>query len=168
MFERFGEFDSADEINRKAKELLEAADTDGILILAAENGIDTEDADAYITGEEECLTTPLMAATGKLLVEGRDLQLKGKLIDWQNLVLSLCAEDRQVCDGVRRKGKSLCECIRAMVSDSFDTKTRVSDKIVNATKVKHNGKLEPLRGPLYLDGLTNARAKQIIRDYYTK
>ena len=168
MFERFGEFDSADEINRKAKELLEAADTDAILTLAAENGIDTEDADAYITGEEECLATPLMAATGKLLVEGRDLQLEGKLIDWQNLVLFLCAEDRRVCDGVRRKGKSLCECISAMISDSFDTKTRVSDKIVNATKVKHNGKLEPLRGPLYLDGLTNARAKQIIRDYYTK
>ena len=168
MFDRFGEFDSADEINQKAEELLDAADTDGIRALAKENGIDTEDADAYITGEEECLATPLMAATGKLLIEGRDLQLEGKLIDWQNLVLSLCAEDRQVCDGVRRKGKSLCACISAMISDSFGTKTRVSDKIVSVTKVKHNGKLEPLRGPLYLDGLTNARAKQIIRDYYTE
>lgn len=54
-----------------------------------------------------------------------------------------------------------------MISDSFETKTRVSDQIVRVTKVNHNGKPEPLRGPLYLDGLTNARAKQIIREYYT-
>lgn len=168
MFERFGEFDSAQEINRKARELLDAADTEGIRVLARENGIDPADADAYITGEETCLASPLMAAEGKLAIEGRELHLEGKLMDWKNMILALCTEDRQVCDGVRKKGKSLCACISAMISCAFETKTQVSDRIVSVTMVKHNGKTEPLRGPLYLDGLDNARAKQVIRDYYTE
>lgn len=168
MFDRFGEFDSAEEINQKAEELLKAEDTDGIRTLAAENGIDVEDAEVYITGEETCLATAVMAAEGKLKVEAVDLKLEGKLIDWKNMILEICLDDSQICAAVRKKGKSLCACISAMISDSFATKTRVSDKIVKVTKVTHNGKLEPLRGPLYMDGLTNARAKQIIRDYYTK
>lgn len=168
MFDRFGEFDSAEEISQKAEELLKAADTDGIRVLAAENGIDAEDAEAYITGEEPCLATPLMAAEGKLKVEAADLELEGKLADWKNMILETCSNDRQVCAAVRKRGKSLCACISAMISDSFETKTRVSDKIVSVTRVKHNGKLEPLRGPLYMDGLTNARAKQLVRDYYLK
>lgn len=168
MFDRFGEFDSAEEINQKAEELLKAADADGIRILAAENGIDAEDAEAYITGEESCLATTIMAAEGKLKVEAADLKLEGKLADWKNMILEMCLNDGQICAAVRKRGKSLCACISAMISDSFATKTRVSDKIVKVTKVNHNGKLEPLRGPLYLDGLTNARAKQIIRDYYTE
>ncbi|MCM1233489.1 MAG: hypothetical protein NC489_25520 [Ruminococcus flavefaciens] len=167
MFERFGEFDSAEEINAKAAELLAAGDTEGIRALARENGLETEDAEAYIAGGETCLTYPLPAADGKLLVESRELQLEGRLGDWKNMVLSLCAEDRQVCDGVRKKGKSLCGCISAMISRAFETKTQVSDRIVRATKVKHNGEMKPLRGPLYLDGLTNAGAKQVIREYYT-
>lgn len=168
MFDRFGEFDSAEGINHKAEELLKAADTEGIRALAAENGIDAEDAEAYITGEESCMATAVMAAEGKLKVEAADLKLEGKLTDWKNMILEMCLNDSQICAAVRKKGKSLCACISAMISDSFATKTQVSDKIVKVTKVNHNGKLEPLRGPLYLDGLTNARAKQIIRDYYTK
>lgn len=168
MFDRFGEFDSAEEINQKAEELLEAADTDGIRTLAAENGIDAEDAEAYITGKESCLATTIMAAQGKLKVEAADLKLEGKQADWKDMILEMCLNDSQICAAVRKKGKNLCACISAMISDSFATKTRVSDKIVKVTKVNHNGKMEPLRGPLYLDGLTNARVKQIIRDYYTK
>ncbi len=168
MFDRFGEFDSAEEINQKAEALLKADDTEGIRALAAENGIDAEDAETYITGEESCLATTIMAAEGKLKVEAVDLKLEGKLIDWKNMILELCLNDSQICAAVRKREKNLCACISAMISNSFETKTMVSDKIVKVTKIKRNGKLEPLRGPLYLDGLTNARAKQIIRDYYTR
>lgn len=62
MFERFGEFDSYEEINTKAAELLTAADTDAVRELAAENGLDPGDAEDYITGAERIFCTALMAA----------------------------------------------------------------------------------------------------------
>ena len=41
MFEKYGEFDSAEEINEAVKAQLEEGDTDAILEIAMENGIDT-------------------------------------------------------------------------------------------------------------------------------
>ena len=40
MFERFGEFDSAAEINETAVNLRKEGDTDSLKVLAEENGID--------------------------------------------------------------------------------------------------------------------------------
>ena len=44
MFEKFGEFDSYEEINRAAEAQKAEGDTEAILALAKENGLDEEDA----------------------------------------------------------------------------------------------------------------------------
>lgn len=62
MFEKFGEFDSAEEITGKAAELLSGGDTEAIYALAKENGIDVEEADDFIDGLTKELCGPLMAA----------------------------------------------------------------------------------------------------------
>lgn len=42
MFDRFGEFNSAEEINETAVNLRKEGDTDSLKVLAEENGIDAD------------------------------------------------------------------------------------------------------------------------------
>ena len=50
MFEKFGEFHSAAELNEAAAGFLEEGDRESIFALAQENGLDREDAEDYIEG----------------------------------------------------------------------------------------------------------------------
>lgn len=158
MFDKFGEFDSAEEMNRAAKAQLEQGDTDAIVALAVENGLDKEDAEDFIDGCVEELTTPLLASLGKLKVESKDLEIGGILGDWQERIMELCQEDTALCAAVRRKGKTLAGCMAELIKYSFENKVQVSDKIVKVTKV--------IRGPLYLGVPSNAEVKRIIKEYY--
>ena len=61
MFDKFGEFDSAEEINRAAAAQLKEGDLDAVKTIAEENGLDPEDAEDsnvlmnYEPNEEEAL-----------------------------------------------------------------------------------------------------------------
>lgn len=168
MFDKFGEFDSAAEINREAAIALKEGDKEKIIALALENGIDKEDAEDYIDGCVDELTTPLMAAVGKIKVEIKDLEIKGILEDWTSCIMEMCAEDEALCAAVRKKGKELKMCMASLIKFAFENKVQVSNKIVDVTKVMHNGKLQPMQKPLYLGVPNNAEAKKIIREYYLK
>lgn len=72
MFDKFGEFDSAEEINRAAAAQLAEGDTEAVMAIALENGLDKDDAEDYIDGIVKELTTPFMAACGKLNVEEKN------------------------------------------------------------------------------------------------
>ena len=82
MFGKFGEFNSAEEINRKAEELFNMQDLDGIRALAAENGIPHEYAQAYCEGDLPELCDRLTAAVGKLEVEEQEIVMVGVMEDW--------------------------------------------------------------------------------------
>lgn len=168
MFDRFGEFDSAEDLNKKAAELNAAGDTEGVYALASENGIDKEDAEDYLNGDADKLATPLMAATGKLEIESTHLDLGGGLKDWKDIVIGICTENARMCAAVRKKGKSLKGCMAVLIKYSFENKVRVSDIIVDEVKVVHNGKSEPMRKPLYLGVPDRATAKRIVTEYYTE
>lgn len=166
MFDKFGEFDSAEEMNRAAAAQLKEGDTDAIYKVAEENGIDKEDAEDYIDGFTSEFATPLMAARGKLEVESKDLEIKGILIDWRDMVLKLCMDDQNMCVAVRRKGKSLKECMSKIIAFAFERKEQVSEKIVKITMINHNGKMEKLRGPLYLGFPNRMELQKMIKEYY--
>lgn len=166
MFDKFGEFDSAEEMNRAAAAQLKEGDTEAIINMALENGIDKQDAEDYIDGYVEDFTTPLLAALGKLDVEEKDLELNGIVKDWKNCIMEMCAEDEALCAAVRRKGKELKHCMASLIKFSFENKVQISDKILDVTEVMHNGKLEKVHKPLYLGVPSNADAKRIIREYY--
>lgn len=166
MFEKFGEFDSAEEMNKKAEELKKAGDTEKIYDLARENGIDKEDAEDFISGFQEKFVSPLMAAAGKIKVESNNLEIAGVLEDWSNVVLRLCAENVQIARKARKKSRSLAGCMAELITFSFENKIEVSDEIVKITKIEHNGKKEPLRGPLYMGVPNNAEVKRIAEKYY--
>lgn len=77
MYEKFGEFDSWEEINKAAQAQLEEGDLDAIKEIAKENGLDPEDVEDFCTGTIEELTTPTLAAIGKLDAEAKDLKIDG-------------------------------------------------------------------------------------------
>lgn len=167
MFERFGDFNSFEEINEKAQELLKAADTGAVRMLAQENGLETEDAEDYITGASDKLCyTALMAAVGKLDLEEKDLEIKGVLKDWTDCIRDMCVDVDGMAAAVRKKGKTLAGCMAALIRFSFENKVQVSDKIVDITKVTHNGREEKMRKPLYLGIPSRTDARKIIYDYY--
>ena len=62
MFDRFGEFDSAQEMNEAAAAQLEEGDTEAVIAIAKENGIDKEDAEDFIDGVVPELANPLIKA----------------------------------------------------------------------------------------------------------
>lgn len=168
MFEKYGEFDSFEEINAKAKELMEAGKIKAVRELAKENGLFSEDAEDYINGAADSLCTELMAALGKINVESKDLETGGVLEDWAGYINDLCINRPGMAAAVRKKGKKLAECMALLIRYSFEHKVRISDKIVDITKVTHNGKEEKMRKPLYLGIPNRTEAKEIIYDYYMK
>ena len=166
MWDKFGEFDSAEELNRAAAAQKAEGDRDALIALAEENGIDRDDAEDYLDGAVEELATPLMAAVGKLQLEAEALELAGILKDWKECILELCRKDRQLQIAIRRRGKELKGCMALLLKYSFENKCQVSDEIVKATKIVRKGKAEPLRGPLYMGVPSQAKAKELIREYY--
>jgi hypothetical protein len=112
MFEVFGEFDSAEEINQAAAGLLAEGDTKNILVLAKENGLDKDFAQAYIDGDIPVLTDPLMAAVGKVELERESITdsfFGGMKDDMINYLLT-ASSDPVFAGIVRKKGKSLKGC----------------------------------------------------------
>ena len=75
MYEKFGEFDSFEELNRAAAAQKAEGDEEALFALAQENGLDKEDVEDYLDGIVEELATVSMAALGKLKLEKEDLKL---------------------------------------------------------------------------------------------
>ena len=143
LYEKFGEFDSAEEINAAADGQRAEGDTDAILTIAQENGLDREDAQDFIDGVTPELCSPLSAALGKLKVESAELKP---------------AEIMDMAAAVRKKGKSLNGCIAALLKWSFGNQHPVDKEILKAAGVTAN------RCTLGIPGIATAR--QIITEYY--
>jgi transcription termination factor NusB len=158
MFERFGEFDSAEEINLSAAGLKEEGDLDSLKALAAENGLDEYDAEDYMDGAIEELCNPLMAAMGKLDVECEELKPVEIMEDWVAYIRKLAGESEAVCRAIRRKNKSLKGCIAALLEWSFKHQTNVDQEIIKTAKISA-GKVT-----LGIPGM--GTAKKIIDEYY--
>lgn len=133
MFDKFGEFDSAEEINRAAAAQLIQGDTEAVFAIAAENGIDREDAQDYITGCMDMLANPVMAALGKLDVEEKALELGGVLSDWVNELRERCMSEEAFARAVRKKGKDLAGYIALMADTGYENRTVVARDIVYRT-----------------------------------
>ena len=157
MFEKFGEFDSAEEINRAAIAQLQEGDVEAIKTIALENGLDIEDVEDFCTGAIEELTTPCLAAIGKLNVEAQDLELSGMLDDWKNYLIEMCTEDEEMSSAVRKKGKELREVLGRILKTSFEMKIKLDDRIVRAADIKP---------PVYIGIPGKAQIREIVRKYY--
>lgn len=134
MFEKFGEFDSAEELNRAALAQRNEGDTEAVRTLAEENGLDPEDAEEFLAGDVYFLALPFNAAVGKLTVERKELRLEGVLEDWTNDLIDMCSENKELSLAVRRKGKELAEYIARIIDEGYEHQIKVDDRIVAKTQ----------------------------------
>lgn len=158
MYERFGEFNSAEEINETAVNLRREGDTESIKILAKENGIDEDVAEVFIEGTLLYLCDNMTAAIGKLDIEEKDLKAKEIMADWADYIKARCFEDENMAKAVRRKDKSLKGCIGALLTWSFKNQIPVDKDIMKAAGVTAG------RCTLGIPGI--GTAKKIITEYY--
>lgn len=111
MFEIYGNFDTAEEINACAKALLETGEKERLKGLAEENGLPGFFVENYASGTAPEFVDWMNAAIGKLDVEAkshRDRYVTAKAV--ADYLKSLCIEE-QFARRVRRRTKSLAECI---------------------------------------------------------
>lgn len=163
MFEKFGEFDSYQEINRAAAAQKAEGDEEALIALAEENGIDREDAEDYMDGCMEELTTATLAAVGKLKIEKEDLKLEGFLVDLVDELSAWCLDNEKLAVAVRRKGMALAGYIARIIDAGFEEKITVDKRIVYLTK---KAKTIMNNNPL-LGGSPPARKrKEIAIEYY--
>lgn len=158
MFDKFGEMDSADEINELAENLLNEGDIDSLEAMAKENGIPMEYVLAYKEGEIPFICDDMTAALGKIDVEVAELKPKEIMEDWVEYLKAQCMENELLAFNVRKKGKSLKGCIAALLMWSFKNQQTVDKDIIKAAGVS--------AGEVTLGIPGMARAKQIITDYY--
>lgn len=160
MFERFGEFDSAAEINETAANLRKEGDTESLKVLAKENGIDEDVLETFLEGTLLYLCDDMTAAIGKIEVEAKEVKCAEIMEDWVEYIKAQCFEKQEVARAVRKKGKSLSGCIAALLTWSFKNQNPVDKEIMKAAGVTAG------RCTLGIPGM--ARAKKIITDYYLK
>lgn len=158
MFEKFGEFNSCEEINELAENLLNEGDIDSLREVAKENGIVEDIVEMYVQGDLVDLCDPLTAAIGKIEVECEELKPKEIMRDWVEYLKCQCMDDEKLSQQVRRKGKSLKGCIGALLSWSFKNQQDIDKDIIKAAGVSA-GKVT-----LGIPGM--GRAKKIIKEYY--
>lgn len=159
MYDRFGEFDSAAEINETAVNLRKEGDTESIKVLAEENGIDLDIAEAFISGDLFYLCDDMAAAIGKIEVESKELKPVEIMADWVEYLKARCFEDVEMAKAVRKKGKSLKGAIAELLVWSFKNQNPVDKDILKAANVNY-------RCTLGIPGM--GRAKSIMTDYYLK
>ena len=126
MFEKFGEFDSYEEINRAAAAQLAEGDKEAICAIAA-----------------------------------AELQPKEIMADWLDYIQIQCFEDPEMRLAVRRKGKSLKECIGKLVKWSLDHAEAVDKDIIKAAGLPEWAQKGCRLG---IPGM--GTAKQLIKEYY--
>ena len=120
MFDQFGEFDSVEELNLAAEGLLKEGDTDSLMRLAVENGLDPEDAEDYIHGESGQLASLSMAAYGRITMDEKENinKIKNPMEQMAmrtilTVLRGMLSEDT-VAAGVMRKGKRSMKILEQM------------------------------------------------------
>ena len=158
MFDRFGEFDSAKEINELAINLRKEGDQESLNLLAEENGIDLEIAAAFQDGDIDFLCDVMAAAIGKIEVEAAELKPVEIMKDRVEYIKSRCLEDEALAVAIRKKGKSLKGAIAALLTWSFKHAQPVDGDILKAAGVNAG------RCTLGIPGM--GTAKKLITEYY--
>lgn len=163
LFEKFGEFDSAAEINRAAAAQLAENDHDALRILAKENGIDEMDAQDYIDGMLPELCTIQTAAIGKLDVEVADLyKLPMTMQGWVDHIKTMVMDDPDFAAGVRQKGKSLIGLFARLIMAISKNRMNVPIDIVREARKLDSS----LPNNLPVGDISKKEFRDIVTDYY--
>ena len=157
LYEKFGELNSAQEINELAENLFNENDIESLKELAKENGL-SDMVKLYLEGELPDLCDSLSAAIGKIEVEAAELKPREIMEDWVEYLRGQCLENEILAFQVRTKGKTLKGCIAALLKWSFGHQIPIEKEILKEAGVSAG------RVTLGIPGM--AQAKKIITEYY--
>ena len=157
LYEKFGELNSAQEINELAENLFNENDIESLKELAKENGL-SDMVKLYLEGELPDLCDSLSAAIGKIAVEAAELKPREIMEDWVEYLRGQCLENEILAFQVRKKGKTLKGCIAALLKWSFGHQIPIEKEILKEAGVSAG------RVTLGIPGM--AQAKKIITEYY--
>ena len=157
MEHRFGMSETVEELNRAAAAQKKEGDLEALHALAAENGIDTADAEDYLDGAADELATPLMAALGKLGLEAEDLGLESQLADWKDYIAAMCADSEEMSRAVFRPDKELAQVLAEAIKYASANRVDVPDRITKLAGLPH-------RIPIGMTGRDELR--RIAEKYY--
>lgn len=158
MFDKFGEFNSAEEINETAAGLLKEGDLEGLREMAKENGFDEDDVQDYIDGIYPELANAYTAAWNKLEVEMKELKVCEIMEDWVEYIRIKMEEEEEMQRAIRKKGKSLQGCIAALMKWGFKHQYPISNEIMKEAGVTAS------KVTLGIPGM--GTAKKVITKYY--
>lgn len=159
IFTKYGNFNSADEINEAAKNQLAQGDTEAIREIARENGLDPEDAEEFITGGWDRVCSETSAALGKITIEEDSMTISGIMHDWIRYIQLCISESKEFAIAVRRSDKSLAGALGAILKASEELMEEVDDAILEAADVHFKGKVK--------FGIPEeAQVREIVRAYY--
>ena len=165
IFTKFGEFDSAEEINRAAEAQKAEGDLEALKALADENGIDLMDAEDFFNGDIPELCTVLSAALGKLEIEKADIGINDMTYGaWTAAIQVMLSDDSQLCIGYRKKGKRLAVILGRATAQCSKSRTNAPKKIVDeARKIDSS-----IPSPLPMGAISIAEFKEMVKEYYLK
>ena len=159
IFTKYGEFNSADEINEAVKNQLANGDIEAIKEIAEENGIDPDDAEDFITGGWDRICSPTSAALGKINVESEAMQITGIMKDWIRYIQMCISESQEFAVAVRSKGKSLAGALGAILKESEKLMADVDEAILKAADIHFGGQVK--------FGIPEeAKVREIVKKYY--
>lgn len=158
MFDKFGEMNSAAEINELAVNLRAEGDLKSIRELAKENGIEGA-LDDFIDGKIGMLCDVQTAAFGKIDIEAKKIDLKDCIMeDWADYIKAECMRSNEMAEAVRKKGKTLAGCMARLLTWSFAHQKQVPKDVIKAAKIN--------AGKVTFGGPNMGQSKRIIREYY--
>lgn len=163
LFPKFGEFGSAEEINRAAAAQKAEGDIEALKALAEENGIDVMDAEDYFNGDIPELCTELSAAFGKLEVEKADIGIEDMTYGaWVAAMQIMLTDDPELQRAYRRKGKRLYVILAKVTVECSKTRTNAPKQIADeARRIDRS-----IPSPLPMGSISIADLKQMVKDYY--
>lgn len=147
MFDKFGEFDSVEELNEAAAGFLREGDIESLKELAKENGIDEEDAEDYADGYTDCLATPMMAAVGRI-----EAERKAEKASTMSAIGVIMAMAQGMCTG---------EDIQKGIMKKGKRAAKLLDEMRTVAKDHKDGNVGVCCG-------TDKQLKDLIRAYYTQ
>ena len=111
MFDKFGEFGSAEELNKAAEGFKNEGDIKSLYELAEENGISKEDVADYMDGYVDKFASEMMAALGRMEVEKKELEKENDTITksavhYILLFMDAMLSDPEMQKAIMEKGKS--------------------------------------------------------------
>ena len=153
------EFNSYKEINEAAADALAKEDKDRIVRIARDNGLDPEDAESFWLGEIDELTTPLLAAIGKIDIESKDIEIFGIFADWKGAILDLAQKDEKFAMDVRKNDKNLIDCFAAVLKQESKNRKTIDKRICKAAGLPEG---------IPMSTMTKIEQINIIKEYYGK